>query len=320
MRATSEGVFDDATVVVVPVPVRSVRVSPDSAVVVAGSTTTYTAQTFDSIGGVLTGRVVRGRRRARGRDGRRVTGVVTGVAAGTTTVRATSEGVFDDATVRVTSTAARPSRWRSGANGNWSDAARWSRGAVPVAGDSAVIDVAGTYTVTRWTSIQRFKDSCSRSSGVQTLSGSFPDADSDGCRSRPAERPAIAGKQRPDGHRHAHQSRRPGGRVSTIAAALVNEGLLRLRAIEHDLGALTTTASSTLRLEGDGTCCAATTTVSNGFVNNGLIELTAINAGTSAQLIVTAGTLTNAVGATISSAVGTGGARFLNATLTTWAR
>ena len=67
---------------------------------------------------------------------------------------------------------------------------------------------------------------------------------------------------------------------STIAAALVNEGLLRLRAGNTISGALTTTSTSTLRLEGDGTCCAATATVSNGFTNNGLIELTAVNAGT----------------------------------------
>ena len=52
---------------------------------------------------------------------------------------------------------------------------------------------------------------------------------------------------------------------STIAAALVNEGLLRLRAGNTISGALTTTSTSTLRLEGDGTCCASTATVSNGF-------------------------------------------------------
>ena len=50
-----------------------------------------------------------------------------------------------------------------------------------------------------------------------------------------------------------------------------------------------TVAGSTLRVEGDPTCCAANVTVANGFTNNGAIVLTAINgSGNAATLTVTA--------------------------------
>jgi hypothetical protein len=102
---------------------------------------------------------------------------------------------------------------------------------------------------------------------------------------------------------------------STIAAPLVNEGLLRLRASNTISGGLTTTATSTIRVEGDGNCCSASTTVSSGFTNNGLIELTDVNNPTSSQLTVSAGTLTNAPGGTIVSVAALGGTRNLTATL-----
>jgi len=150
VRATSEGAFDEAVVRVVAVPVRSVLVSPDSAVVPAGNTATFTAQTRDSIGGVLTGRVVTWTTGSSAVATVSPSGVVTGVATGTTTVRATSEGVFDEATVRVT--AAAPSgatiTWTRGADGNWSDPTAWSLGRVPQAGDTVRIDQGNNYLVT----------------------------------------------------------------------------------------------------------------------------------------------------------------------------
>ncbi len=102
VRATSEGRFDEAVVQVVRVPVRSVLVSPDSAVIQAGSTTRFTAETRDSIGGVLTGRPVTWTVGDTTVAGINFAGVVLGLTPGTTTVRATSEGYFDEAVVRVT--------------------------------------------------------------------------------------------------------------------------------------------------------------------------------------------------------------------------
>jgi fibronectin-binding autotransporter adhesin len=101
-----------------------------------------------------------------------------------------------------------------------------------------------------------------------------------------------------------------------VNAPLANQGLLTLRGVPTLNGALTTTAGSTLRVEGDAFFSSATTTVLNGFVNNGTIELNAINgSGTTAQLNVTTGTLVNAAGATINSLTGNGGGRTIGAQL-----
>lgn len=152
VRATSEGVFDEAVVrvVAVQVPVRSVLVSPDSAVVQAGNTTTFTAQTLDSIGGVLTGRLVTWTTGSSSVATVNTSGVVTAVAPGTTTVRATSEGVFDEATVRVVAAPAGgvTIQWIQGTNGNWSDPTAWDLGRIPQAGDTVRIEQGNGYLVT----------------------------------------------------------------------------------------------------------------------------------------------------------------------------
>lgn len=151
VRATSEGQFDEATLTVVAVPVRSVRVSPDSAVVQAGATTAYTAQTFDSIGGLLTGRVVTWSTASSAVATVNGSGTVSGVSVGSTTVRATSEGVFDDAGVRVT---AAPTgggatiTWTRNGSGNWSNGANWSLARAPQAGDTVRITLGADYAVT----------------------------------------------------------------------------------------------------------------------------------------------------------------------------
>jgi hypothetical protein len=111
------------------------------------------------------------------------------------------------------------------------------------------------------------------------------------------------------------------GRTMTISGGLMdapldNQGHLTLRGVATLNAALTTTTTSTLRVEGDAFFSSATTTVSNGFVNNGAIELDAVNgSGTTAQLNVTTGSLVNAGGATISSLAGNGGGRTLGAQL-----
>ncbi|MEQ1857951.1 MAG: Ig-like domain-containing protein, partial [Longimicrobiales bacterium] len=150
VRATSEGQFDDAVVRVVNVPVRSVLVSPDSAVVAAGNTTAFTAVTRDSIGGLLTGRVVTWATGNPAIATVNSSGLVTAVATGTTTVRATSEGVFDDATVRVTSvpTGGGGITWNAMRSGNWSDPTGWNLGRIPQAGDTVYLTVNDDHTIT----------------------------------------------------------------------------------------------------------------------------------------------------------------------------
>jgi hypothetical protein len=104
---------------------------------------------------------------------------------------------------------------------------------------------------------------------------------------------------------------------TTFNTAFDNQGAFILRASSSLNGALTTSAASSLVVQGDASCCAAFATVANGFTNNGVIDLTAINgaSGTTSSLTVTNGSLTNASGATITSSIGTGGARSLTAAL-----
>jgi hypothetical protein len=97
---------------------------------------------------------------------------------------------------------------------------------------------------------------------------------------------------------------------TTVNAAVDNHGLLEAQGgVISITGALTTGASSTIRVH-----TGVDLTSANGFTNNGLIELTSIS-GAAANLEVTSGTLVNAAGATISSLVGGGGPRILTADL-----
>jgi len=100
---------------------------------------------------------------------------------------------------------------------------------------------------------------------------------------------------------------------ATFNTAFDNQGALTLRGTSSLTGTVTTGGASSLVVQGDASCCAAFATIASGFTNNGTIDLTAINgaSGTTAQLTVTSGTLTNAPGAIITSSAGTGGARTL---------
>jgi len=105
VTATSEGKTGTATIVVIAVPVASVTISPTTQTVVVGATTpAFTAVTKDGGGNVLTGRAVT----FASSDPTIATidantGVATGVAPGTTSITATSEGVNSTpATLTVT--------------------------------------------------------------------------------------------------------------------------------------------------------------------------------------------------------------------------
>ena len=101
ITATSEGKSGTASVTVIPPPVATVTVSPATASVFVPETTTLTATTKDANGNTLTGRSV-----AWSTSNALVAtvtqgGVVTGVAPGTATITATSEGKSGSATVTV---------------------------------------------------------------------------------------------------------------------------------------------------------------------------------------------------------------------------
>jgi len=103
ITATSEGKIGAATIVVIPVPVATVAVSPATQSVDVGSSTpAFTAVTKDASGNVLTGRVVVWT----SSDPSIATidstsGVATGVASGNVTITATSEGKTGTAMLTV---------------------------------------------------------------------------------------------------------------------------------------------------------------------------------------------------------------------------
>ena len=99
ITATSEGKSASATVTV-PAPVASVLVTPATASIVAGQTTTLTAQPRDSAGAALS-RPVAWTSSNQAVATVSTSGVVTAVAPGTATITATSEGKSGTATVTV---------------------------------------------------------------------------------------------------------------------------------------------------------------------------------------------------------------------------
>ena len=104
ITATSEGQSGTSSITVssVPVPVSSVTVSPASASVSAGQTVQLTATPKDANGNPLSGRVVTWASNNTSVATVNGTGLVSGVAAGSATITATSEGQSGTASITVT--------------------------------------------------------------------------------------------------------------------------------------------------------------------------------------------------------------------------
>jgi uncharacterized protein YjdB len=101
ITATSEGKSGTSSVTVTPIPVGSVTVAPSSASVRVTKTTTFAATVKDASGTVVTNRVVTWAS-SNPSVASVAGGVVTGVAGGTATITATSEGISGTASVTVT--------------------------------------------------------------------------------------------------------------------------------------------------------------------------------------------------------------------------
>ena len=89
-------------IIVRQVPVASLTINPASATTAVGLTVPLSAQTLDATGNVLTGRVVGWSSSDQTVATVDNNGVVTGIAAGTVTITASSEGQSSTATVQVT--------------------------------------------------------------------------------------------------------------------------------------------------------------------------------------------------------------------------
>ena len=127
ITGTSEGAIGTATVVVGLVPVGSVEVQPANASVVAGQTEALSATVRDTVGRVVTDRVVSWTSSDTHVAVVSTAGVVTGVSAGTATITATSEGRSGSSTITVVAPAI---------------------ASVTVQPSSATVQVGGTTTLT----------------------------------------------------------------------------------------------------------------------------------------------------------------------------
>lgn len=101
ITATSEGVSGSATVTVAPPPVASVQVTLSAATIASGGTTQASAALRDAAGNPLTGRSVTWISSNEAVASVSNSGLVTGLAQGSATIAATSEGVSGSATVTV---------------------------------------------------------------------------------------------------------------------------------------------------------------------------------------------------------------------------
>src|SRR5438445_731383 len=104
VAATQSGgkVSDTATVTITTIPVASVTVSPGSASLQVGATQQFTAVTKDAAGNTLTGRTVTWASSNTAVATVSGSGLARGVAAGTATITATSEGQSGTAAITVT--------------------------------------------------------------------------------------------------------------------------------------------------------------------------------------------------------------------------
>jgi hypothetical protein len=106
--ATASAWTDSALVTVIPLPVASVNVSPLNPYITVGQTVQLTAITYDSTGAPLPGRAVSWTTSNAGVATVSGSGLVTGVAAGATTITATSEGKNGTAVANVETPVSNP--------------------------------------------------------------------------------------------------------------------------------------------------------------------------------------------------------------------
>src|SRR5438128_4237836 len=147
--ATSEGQSNTASVTVTNVPVASVSVTPASATLQVGQTVQLTATPRDSNGNALSGRVVAWSSSTPSAATVSASGLVAGVAAGSATITAASEGKIG--TVSVAVTAAPPSLVRIILSPDTATAYVGKTKQFSVSGkysDSSVAPVSATFTAT----------------------------------------------------------------------------------------------------------------------------------------------------------------------------
>lgn len=190
--------------------------------------------------------------------------------------------------------------WTNPQGGLWSVASNWNLNRVPAAADSVSIALAGTYTVNLDVDF----------AGTVVIVGNG------------------AGGQQTLSLAPTHPLVTTGAVVVKSSGVLkLNNGVVGGSGTVTNEGAITTVSvgaiasplanapGATIRIAADGTNGGTGgITVSSGFTNHGTIDLSSANGGFPAALLVT-GTLTNAADGVITSSLGNGGARSIDAEL-----
>ena len=176
ITATSEGKNGTATVTVTLVPVASVSLSPNPASVQVGSTVQLAATLRDSAGNVLTGRSVTWSSGTPGLATVSATGLVSGVATGTVTITATSEGKSGTATVTVTAQVTRSGFYvsPSGTSGGDGSSARPWDLQTALSGASGRIQPGDTVWLRAGTYTGHFTSSLSGTSSAPIVVRQYP--------------------------------------------------------------------------------------------------------------------------------------------------
>ena len=208
--------------------------------------------------------------------------------------------------------------WTNASGGLWSTPSNWSLGRVPVGADSVVIAQPGTYTVTLDTTFSGSVLVVGGGSGTQTLALSSRTLSISGTMTVKATGAFSAASSTVAGSGTLVNQGVLSLNAANVAMAggLTNQGTMIANAAVSVAGPLTTAAGSMLRVLADGSTGNASFSSANSFTNNGAIELTTASGGYPTALSVAGpGILTNAAGGTITSLVGAGGPRTIDAQL-----
>lgn len=206
-------------------------------------------------------------------------------------------------------------RWLNAAGGNWNVTTNWSTGALPTASDTAVFDLAGSYTVTMNVNVTLAGLRVSgASSGVQTVTGTTRTVALNGPSTIGAQGALSLASSTVNGTGAITNEGALTLNATTVANALTNSGTMIVSGASSISGAFANPVGASLSIQ-TVSSTAGTLTVANGFTNGGTIDLTtgtgAVGSVLTTTLSLTTGTLVNAPSGVIRSLPGTGANRSL---------
>lgn len=206
--------------------------------------------------------------------------------------------------------------WTNVAGGAWSTADNWSLGRAPIAADTVVIALAGTYAVTMDVNYTGSVMLVGGGTGTQTLAvGVRTLTVSDVLNVQPTGALTLSGVGTIAGAGTVSNQGTITTISGTVSATLVNSGTFIAQETTNINGPLSTVPGSMLLVRASASG-PGTLTVPTGFTNTATIDLSSVGVGYASQLTVTTGTLVNASTGALLASVGVGGTRTLAAPVT----